>query len=90
MGRSPLTKFDELEYLDYRTGKRVKPRDEQIKRIQEARELYRQEMQKTAKSLEEMIKKGESFETKDLQMTIQMDLTGWAKKAQVSELFEGI
>lgn len=89
-GAIPLTPFEKLSYIDYKTGKLIKPDAAKRKAIIEARKNYIREIEKTVRNLEDMIKKGDSFEPEDLQMTIQMDLTEWAKKARVSELFTGL
>ncbi len=89
-GSIPLKNYEDFEYLDYRTGKTIKPNEEQIARLKRAREKFDEEMKKTVKNLESMIENGETFETEDLQMVIQSDLTGWAKEARLSELFQGI
>lgn len=89
-GSIPLTHYEKLSYPDYKTGKLITPSDTKRQQIIEARQAYTEEIKKTIESVEKMLEKGDSFEKEDLQMAIQLDLTGWAKRAQVSDLLSGI
>lgn len=89
-GAIPLQRFENYEYLNYADGSRVRPTQEQARRFKAAKEHYIREMEKTVRNLDSMIEKGESFDVEDLQMVIRLDLSEWAKRARVSEMFQGI
>jgi hypothetical protein len=86
----PLQKFDEAQFFNYVTGTFERPSSGKIKEIAEARAAYIKSLKELVDELTGYREKGEKVDADLIRTVIRMNLSEWAKRARISELYEDI
>jgi hypothetical protein len=86
----PFLSYETGRYFDYKTGTFRSPTATQIERIRSARALYIKDTTDLINNINANRAKGEDVDRHDVEIALKWNLADWAKKARVSELFEGI
>ena len=83
----PLEKFETATFFDYRKGQAFQPEVQVGERLRSARDTYVRDLENVAKSYRDYLEKKEIPEDAVVRDALRWNLTDWAKRAKLSELF---
>lgn len=87
----PFLPFESSKYLDYGTGKFIRPSEKQVKQLDLARKRFVEDLRNLETEIQRYRSSGERLDPANhIQPAIRMSLTEWARRAKVSALLSGI